>query len=103
MGGPYTWDVTEPDEQETRRQGDDRLREIKNTLQAVFQDGPMGTFPTDATCTLGWPRIFVYQTLAELQANAVAAPYNRLGYVSDDGANSGLYREAAAGWTKLTG
>lgn len=105
MPPPYTWDVNDPPGTQTRRLGDNRIREIKSVLQTVFTDGPMSTFPTNANCTLGWPRIFVKDTLALLQAEAVAAPYQRLGVVTADGtsANNGLYIELAAGWTKITG
>jgi hypothetical protein len=103
MPGPYTFDVNTPAGSETRRLGDNRLRELKSALDMAFKDGPMSGWPTTAHCSLGWPRIFRYDTLAGLQANAVASPYQRLGYVSADGANNGLYLELSTGWTLITG
>lgn len=105
MGGPYVWDVNTPPGGETRRQGANRLKALKSTTLQAYNEGPMPNFPTDGNCGLGWPRIFQYATLTELTANAVGAPYGRLGYVSADSdpTKIGMYIEKSTGWTLING
>jgi hypothetical protein len=97
MPAPWTWDETVPAGTESRRLGDDRIREMKATLKEVFQAGPMSNFPTDANCTLGWPRILVVADTPNLPA--AASPYNRLAWVTG-GSAPGLYVERSTGWSK---
>lgn len=101
--GPYQWDENDPPGSQTRRLGDDQLRTMKASLKQAFLDGPMSAFPTTSHCTPGWARPFVYTTLAALQANTVATPYGRIGIVTADGANAGLWVELSTGWTKVSG
>lgn len=105
MAGPYQWDTSTPPGGESRRLGDNQIRAMKLALDTAFKDGPMSNWPTDAHCTPGWPRVFRYDTLAALQANAVAAPYNRLGVVTADPDPNltGMYLEKSTGWTLIQG
>jgi hypothetical protein len=97
MAGPYTWNVAVPDgATETIRQLDDRIRDVKATLQTAFTDGWMSGWPEHAHCTLGWPRILVSATVAALPA--VASPYQRLAYVTQ---TKHLYLEMATGWRNV--
>ena len=104
--GPYVWDASAPQAPETRRLGDNRIREMKATYQQVMQEGPMANFPTDGYCTLGWPRCFLFATLAALvAAQPAAAPWGRLAFVTTDGANTGMWLEdsVSAAWKLIQG
>ena len=105
MAGPYQWDVNDPPGSQSRRQGDDHIRSIKAEWLRAANDGPMANFPTDAKCTLGWGRIYVFGTLAELQAIPLDPPHGRLGVVTTDAfpLNNGLYLEKATGWSRIQG
>jgi hypothetical protein len=104
MSGPYSWDVAVPPADQSRRLGDDALRSLKAEWLRAMQDGPMSLFPATPDCTPGWPVPFLYTTLVGLQANTPTAPYGRIGIVTSDGANNGLWVELlATGWTKVNG
>lgn len=100
---PYTWDTSTPTDGESRRQGDDRIREIKVELRKALNDGPLDNFPTDALCTRGWPRIGRVVNLADLPSPA--SPGGRLYYVSDNAADTtkrGLWFEMPTGkWRQM--
>lgn len=103
MAGNYDWDPNDPPASQTRRLGDDQLRTIKGEWQRAMTEGPMSGFPANSDCTPGWPVPFLYATLVELQAHTPTAPYGRLGIVSADTTNNGLWVELASGWTKVNG
>jgi hypothetical protein len=106
MAGPYDLEVTVPSGAESRRLGAQRIRELKQRLEATFKDGPMSGFPQSVNSTPGWSRMLPpYPSDAALLAAPLGAPYYRLACVSPDGGATitSLFIELPTGWRRISG
>lgn len=93
MPGPYTFDETVPKgDVHNIKDGATRIRETKSQTKLILVDW-FNSWPANAHCLAGWPRVIVAATKSALPA--VISPYGRLGYVTG---TKHLYRETATGW-----